>query len=281
MKSAPGSGQIDYLVVGHITRDITPNGERLGGTAAYASLLASRLGWRVGLVTAVSGDVSLSALEGIDIYSLPTRHTTTFVNSYHSEGREQEIRQVASPLKGTDIPEVWRRAGIVHLAPVVHEIDPDLMVKFQRSFVGLSLQGWLRDWDDRGRVSPAPGNVPLSACRKASAVVFSYEDVGKDPEVVQHFSSLCPLLIATRGPQGADLFTHGERTHIPTTPRQEVDPTGAGDIFAAAFFIHYQQHGNERDAAHFATSIAALSVTGQGLDGVPTRKELQTLQGVI
>lgn len=281
MNLAPGSDLIDYLVVGHITRDITPHGERLGGTAAYASLLAYRLGLQVGLVTAVSEDVSLSALEGIDIYSLSSRHTTTFVNAYLSEGRKQEIRQIALPLKGSDIPELWQKAGIVHLAPVVHEIDPDLMVKFQRSFVGLSLQGWLREWDERGRISPAPGNVPVSTCRQANAVVFSYEDVGQDPEVVRHYASLCPLLIATQGSQGSDLFFHGEKTHIPTTPRQEVDPTGAGDIFAAAFFIHYQQYGNEQEAAHFATSIAALSVTGKGLDGVPTRKELHTLQGVV
>ncbi len=280
MNLASHNGQIEYLVVGHITRDITPNGDRLGGTAAYASLLAHRLGLQVGLVTAVSGDVSLCALKGIDIHSLTSQHTTTFVNSYLPGGRQQEIRHVASPLKEHDIPDSWQNARTVHLAPVVHEINPGLMVKFQRSFVGLSLQGWLRAWDDFGRVSPAPGNVSLSSCSAASAVVFSYEDVGQDPRVVQHYASICPLVIVTKGPQGADLFFHGERTHIPTSPREEVDPTGAGDIFAAAFFIHYQQHGNQLEAAHFATSIAALSVTRKGLHGVPTRKELQTLQGV-
>jgi len=280
MNLGPGNGQIDYLVVGHITRDITPHGVRLGGTAAYASLVAHRLGLRVGLVTAVSGDDSLSALDGIDIRSTPSQHTTTFLNTYLPEGRQQEIQHIAPPLREDDIPDLWHKAQIVHLAPVVHEIDPDLMVKFQRSFVGLSLQGWLREWDEHGRVSPAPGNVPLSACSTASAVVFSYEDVGQDSKAVQHYASQCPLLIATRGQEGADVFIHGEKTHIPTSPRKEVDPTGAGDIFAAAFFIHCHQHGNQLDAAHFATSIAALSVTRRGLDGVPTRKELLTLQGV-
>ena len=38
---------IDYLIIGHVTQDITPNGPMIGGTASYASLTARALGMRV------------------------------------------------------------------------------------------------------------------------------------------------------------------------------------------------------------------------------------------
>jgi hypothetical protein len=44
---------IDYLVIGHLTQDIIPDGFRLGGTAAYSALTARALGLRVGIVTSV------------------------------------------------------------------------------------------------------------------------------------------------------------------------------------------------------------------------------------
>jgi len=86
MNHPPGKGDIDYLVVGHITQDITSQGTQLGGTAAYASLLAHRLDKRVGLVTAAEINLSLSPLRGIAIKKIPGKHTTTFINRYSPQG---------------------------------------------------------------------------------------------------------------------------------------------------------------------------------------------------
>jgi hypothetical protein len=35
---------VDYLVIGHVAHDLTPEGWRLGGTAAYSALTARALG---------------------------------------------------------------------------------------------------------------------------------------------------------------------------------------------------------------------------------------------
>ena len=42
---------VDYLIIGHITRDLTPDGPHLGGTVTYSALMAQALGLRVGIVT--------------------------------------------------------------------------------------------------------------------------------------------------------------------------------------------------------------------------------------
>ena len=45
---------VDYLVIGHVAHDLTPQGPRLGGTVAYSALTAQALGLRVGIVTAAA-----------------------------------------------------------------------------------------------------------------------------------------------------------------------------------------------------------------------------------
>ncbi|NOH03307.1 MAG: hypothetical protein HND47_15780 [Chloroflexi bacterium] len=44
------------------------------------------------------------------------------------------------------------------------------------------------------------------------------------------------LLCLTEGDRGAVLHWHGDRRRFRPIPVEEVDATGAGDIFAAAFF---------------------------------------------
>ena len=54
-----------------------------------------------------------------------------------------------------------------------------------------------------------------------------------------------------------------------------MDATGAGDIFATAFFIRLQETRDPWEAARFATQLSARSVTRAGLDGIPTRLEIE------
>jgi hypothetical protein len=62
---------VDYLAIGHLAVDITPDGNQLGGSVAYAALTARSLGLRVGIVTSVGKDAPLEPLEGIHIVSTP------------------------------------------------------------------------------------------------------------------------------------------------------------------------------------------------------------------
>ncbi len=55
---------------------------------------------------------------------------------------------------------------------------------------------------------------------------------------------------------------------FPAPSVEEVNPTGAGDIFAAAFLVRLQQtKGNPWEAAEFATSIASATVKEMTLNG--------------
>ncbi len=266
---------IDYLVIGHVTQDLTPSGTRLGGTAAYAALTAKTLGMRVGVVTSCSPHTDLEALTGIQVVALPSEYSTTFQNHYSENGRNQILLHVASPIPFTSVPPAWQRAAIIHLGPVAQELDTALPKSFAPSLLGLTPQGWMRTWDESGRVTGKAWGDNEQALAQAGAAVISIEDVGGDEEQVEHLAQHTRILAVTEAACGARLYWHGDQRRFRAPNVQEVDPTGAGDIFAAAFFVRLLTTRDPWEAARFAVQLSARSVARPGLEGIPTMDEIQ------
>ena len=126
---------VDYLVIGHVARDLTPQGPQLGGTVAYSALTARALGLRVGIVTAIGDDVSLEPLNGIPAVSIESDSSTTFENIYTEHGRIQYLRAQASHIDLNHVPESWRSASIIHLGPIADEVDSILPISFSPSLL--------------------------------------------------------------------------------------------------------------------------------------------------
>lgn len=265
---------VDYLVVGHIAMDITPNGLRLGGTAAYAGLTARALGLRVGIVTSHGPKAILDALSGIPLVSIPSEHSTTFENIKTENGRIQILHHRAEPLRLEHIPEVWRQTPIIHLAPIAREIDIELAGQLPESMIGITAQGWMRTWDENGRVAACEWENSEQALRHAGGVVFSADDVNRNLEQVESMAHQTRLLCLTEAEAGSVLYWNGDRRRFRAPAVNEVDSTGAGDIFAAAFFVRLQDTRDPWEAARFATQLASRSIARVGLDGIPTQKEI-------
>jgi sugar/nucleoside kinase (ribokinase family) len=275
MLTLPSIEPIDYLVIGHLTKDLTPKGPQLGGTAAYAALTAKALGLRVGIVTAVGPDVSLAPLEGIQIASLPVEQSTTFENIYTPQGRIQYLYNKGPDLGYHIIPEIWRHAPIVHLGPLDQEVEPSLVREFPDSLVGITPQGWLRTWDKENRVHLCEWPEANYMLSQASAAVLSLEDLANDEKRVEEMVPSSRVLVVTEGAAGSRLFWNGDVRRFRPPQVTEVDPVGAGDIFAAAFFYRLSTTRDPWEAARFATILAANSVTRPGLLGVPTDDEVR------
>ena len=271
----------DYLIFGHITQDLIEDATRLGGTAFFSSILARRLGLDVALVTSYDTDLDLEALDGIQIINQIGQGTTTFKNIYRAAGRTQILLDRAESLDPSLIPDSFRRAKIVHLAPVAREIDLKAGRMFPNSSLAYSLQGLLRDWDDAGLVHPSPLPVLDQDGPLDGTAFMSLEDLGFDRSGLAAIQGLFPDLILTTGKKGAELYIKNEMKPIPTEPAREVDPTGAGDIFATAFIIAKSILGKSlHDSAHFANALARISITRPGKDGIPTVEEITEIQRV-
>lgn len=267
---------VDYLVIGHVAHDLTPKGPRLGGTAAYSALTARALGLRVGIVTACGPETSLDALGGIPVVQVDSPQSTTFENIYTEHGRVQYLRAQATRLDFHSVPDSWRRAPIIHLGPIADEVDSVLPESFSPTLVGLTPQGWMRQWDAGNRVSLRPWPDAGPALARAGAVVISREDVNGNEDLIEHMAHQTRILAVTEGPAGCVLYWNGDRRRFQTRDVPEADATGAGDIFAAAFFFRLLSTRDPWEATRFATLLASYSVTRPGLDGIPTSREIES-----
>ena len=265
---------VDYLVIGHVAHDLTPDGPRLGGTAAYSALTAHALGLRVGILTSRGPETSLAPLDDIPIISIPSPQSTTFENIYTKNGRIQYLRAQATPIDFEQVPEVWRGAPIIHLGPIANEMDAILPDGFSPSLLGLTPQGWMRQWDLEGHVSRGEWRQADAALPRADAVVISREDVNGDDELIEHLAHQTRILVVTESAAGAVLYWNGDRRRFRAPVVTEVDATGAGDVFAAAFFYRLLNTRDPWEATRFATMLASCSVTRPGLEGIATKGEV-------
>jgi sugar/nucleoside kinase (ribokinase family) len=276
MKSMIPLEPVDYLIIGHFSCDLTPKGPRLGGTAAYSALTARALGLRVGVVSAWADEIPLDLPDGIQVQKVAADHSTTFENVYTSTGRIQYLHHIAPDLSLDDVPELWRRAPIVHIGPIAGEAKNLVGGTLSSSLLGLTPQGWLRTWDGDHRVQPCAWPEASTMLEKAGAAVLSVEDVGGDEDQIEAMAAACRVLAVTEGPAGSRLYWHGDLRRFRAPEREEVDATGAGDIFAAAFFWRLVSTRDPWAAARFATHLASFSVMRPGLEGIPTESEIQT-----
>lgn len=266
---------VDYLIVGHLSRDETPSGDRLGGTAAFAGLTAAAFGVRVGVVTSASEVLDLSPLKGLRLHVIESPESTSFVNEYVDNKRQQRLHGRALDLDLECVPDAWRDSRWVHLAPIADEIDPGMASEFHASTLLLTPQGWLRRWNADGRVSRKDADDVFRTLPSGDIAILSEEDINGEKSWIKRLARRYPLFILTAGEEGARVFQEGTPTHVPAPAEVQVDPTGAGDIFATAFVIRYDETGDPIEAARFANQLASRSVARVGLESVPTSEEIE------
>jgi hypothetical protein len=269
---------LDYLVIGHLTGDKTQSGIQPGGTAAYAALTAQALGCQSGILTAFDkNEFDFSKLNCIPIISPNDRQTTVFENRMQGSHRQQMIHQWAGPIPLDNLPKDWHTPTIVHIGPVANEVEPSWLKQFSHSYKGFTPQGIMRTWGTDGIIHRTPIVLNPDLLGIISAIIFSIEDVAEDEDIIDAYARQAAVVIVTEGSKGVRVFCQGEKQFFPAPVVHELDSTGAGDIFAAAFFCYHAQTQNPWQAAKFAAQIAAISVTRNGLDSVPTLDEIKNL----
>ena len=265
-----------YLAVGHITNDRLPDGSHAtGGTVTYAATAAKRLGWQPIVLTACAGGfVAPPELAAIGWRIVNSTATTTFRNEYGPWGRTQIIDAVADGIGREQVPADCRQAALVHLGPVAREIDTSVATCFPGAFLCATLQGWLRTWNEKGIVSLGAWPGAEQLLPSLQAAVVSIEDIQGDWTHADRWSAQTPVLVVTQTRQGCTVYHDGRKTWIRPRPAREVDPTGAGDVFAAFFFVHLYETGDVEASAYFANIAASMSVEHPRVAGIPSRAKV-------
>jgi sugar/nucleoside kinase (ribokinase family) len=266
----------DFLAIGHITLDRFGDTVRPGGAALFAAVTAHRLGLSAGILTSHGDDFPLELIPPqIEVVSIPSAETTIFTHRETDGARVMSVESVARPLGVEDVPADWRTADLVLLAPVIDEVDPLLATWFPEASVAAAAQGWLRERDRDGALLSRPWTPPEFLVGRLQAVFLSREDVvGQEAAVFELYQRI-PLGVVTADEEGALLFVSGERYEVRPRRTVQVDATGAGDVFASAFLVHYHRQGDPWEAAAAAACAGSLAVEGPGWSSLPDRRALE------
>ena len=257
----------NFLCVGFFCHDVQETTYILGGTAAYASLIARKLmGTSVAVLTSVGEDfLFYEKFEraGITICNKRAEKTTVFNNVYQDGHRTQYIYERAETLTAADLPTAWRETPIVKMCLIADEVDATLMNSFPNALIAATIQGWLRKWDDSGKI--AAKEMDWTLLEKVDIVLMSEVDIAGMEYVLPKIIESVAIVVVTKGAAGAVVYHQNETLFFPVFPVEEVDPTGAGDVFAVSFLVKYATTKSITQAATFAHVAASFVVEGVGV----------------
>jgi 1D-myo-inositol 3-kinase len=258
------------LVCGHVTLDHLGAAVRPGGSAYYAGRALAALGARPRIVTAAGPDFPRDALAGIEADVAPAPATTTFANAYAADGvRTQRLLAAAPPLDPARLPSAWRSPDVLLLAPVLGEVDVTAFAAAASArLVGLCVQGLVREVGPGGGVRHRPLPLEDRALAAVGAAVAGEDEARGSPGLVARLAAVVPVVAFTQGPRGCTVFARGRARRVGVHPASEVDPTGAGDVFAAAFLLGLARGDDPVEAARLGAAAASIAVEGRGGDSL-------------
>jgi predicted nicotinamide N-methyase/sugar/nucleoside kinase (ribokinase family) len=289
----PPSARVTALVCGHVTLDRTDRGVLPGGSAYYAAHALAALGAEVRVLTAAGPDFPREALRfparrtatstptpaapaepltpgSIEPIILPAPATTVFENAYDAAGRRsQRVLAAAPPLDPADLPSAWRGADILLLAPVLGEIDVGAFLGTVRApAVGLTVQGLVRAVRPDRTVVPRPLAPDPAALRGVTAAFLGDDEGAGQPDLAGLLAATVPIVVFTHGVRGCEVIEGGRVRRIGVHPAREVDPTGAGDAFAAAFLLALARGEDPIGAARLGAAAGSIAVEGRGAEAL-------------
>ena len=262
-----------FLAIGHFCYDVTPNGYVLGGSAAYSTITARNLGFHARVITAVGNDFDQRnpLLNGIEVFYQESSNTTIFDNRYSEDGqRQQFILALGAKLISQHITDDCCNAEVAYLCPIADEVDPDCIHSFNGSLIGVTPQGWMRYRKKDSRVLAKRWNSAELILPYADVLILSDEDLSTCPDELEKYIELTKIVVLTKGKHGAILYENGRVSDSSAYPANEIDPTGAGDVFATAFLIKYYETHLPQEALDFANCAASFAVEGRHTTNIPT-----------
>jgi sugar/nucleoside kinase (ribokinase family) len=280
------------VFAGSASRDVTaedPRGWRLGGAVSYGALAAARLGMRTGAIVGVdsvaarAAELDLLRMEGVDVIVVELANGPVFDNRETADGRVQHCLDAGEPLPVGAVPAGWEATKGWVLAPVADELsDSWAGVPGPDAVIGLAWQGLLRTLSS-GEVVRRRPPAASPFLERAGIVGVSVDDLDAGTEI----DSLTALLgtestlLLTRGAAGGLAISRlGAASSVRRYPavraREAADPTGAGDVFLAAFVaaaidasLTPGSGGGLGPPLRLAATAASFTVERPGLLGVP------------
>ena len=194
------------------------------------------------------------------------------LNIYENSTRTQYLRELANKITGHKINADFPSPAVVHVCPIADEVDPEVINMFPESLKAASIQGWLRQRLPNDKIIPK--EMDWNQLQNYDIIIFSDDDINGIPHALDIIKGNTSLAVMTMGRDGAMIFTAEKEQHFPSYGVNEVDATGAGDVFATAFLYEYHRTGNIQLACVFAHCAASFIIEGIGLEKIPSTRAI-------
>ena len=271
-------------------------GPYASGAPAIFAWAAARLGAPVRFA-GVCGDDPFGMLcqqhlgeAGVELYvrAAPTHETGAAFVSYKEDGDREFLfylrHAAAAQLSPADItPKLLAGVGWLHVTGSSLGVSEGMRQAVFTAVERAKEQGATVSFDPNVRPELFPGQTLADVCRPvldaADVILPSLAEAEqltgmRDPEAACR-ALLTPsrTVVLKRGAEGCTLYTDAGEQRVTGIPAQEVDPTGAGDCFAAGFAVASIRGETPLEAARFANAVGALSVTAFGPTSAPLSYE--------
>ncbi len=255
-----------------------------GGCAANIAVGISRLGLRVGIVSAVGDDdasgkyLSLLSNEGVDVSgivrvtggNMPRCFLFVTPEGEHQTFYDPGVNAEAPPELPNGIVTTPTRWGVVTVGPKAHSFR---MVRFWTQS-GISIL-----WSLRRDPRAFPRNMIRYLANVSRIAVMNEVEAEMVQDVLGLVSirgllseeSKMEAITITKGSKGSIVMWRGGETHVPAVPPAKfIDPTGAGDAFCAGMLWGARFGLAWDSAARIGTVVASFAIEELGAQtGLP------------
>ncbi len=320
--SNQNKNQTSLFFIGHFAVDNVIRFKRiskpsLGGSVSYCSLALKAYTHyaKISIISHVGTsnfDDSLFSIirdKNIDLKGIRYSEVenTNFVLDYFDHARTLTLKSKSPNLVFRDIPQEYinNPPDVIVLVPLCNEISYEyvsqISKQFPNIFIGLDLQGFIRNIDERGIVSYDYDEKIISNLKKIINLIGDklvlkgseeemkllaneYDDLDK---VMMHFEKYGTkgIFIMTLGESGSLIYQRGKRLlKIPAfKPKKVIDETGAGDVYLSIFlyeFLHSDQSWKSiENAGYLASATASFLVERKGPSGFVVKKKVLKRKG--
>lgn len=278
-----------------------------GGDTSNFAVAASRLGGKVGYLTAVGADafgerfIDLWRREGIETtYVKRDADAPTGIYFISRKGGQHYFTyyrkgSAASRMTPADLPlAAIAAARVLHVSGISQAISESACDTVFAAVEAARSAGVTVSYDPNLRVKLWPLEraraVIHETVRRADIVLPSYEDavaltgLQSAEEIAAFYLDMGPEVVALKlGADGALLATRAEEGAVivkrfPAYRVDSVDMTGAGDTFDGAFVVSRLAGMDLESSVRFANAAGALATTGLGaVTPVPRRAAVEDL----
>jgi sugar/nucleoside kinase (ribokinase family) len=252
----------------------------LSGCSTNACLAVTKMSEQALLIGTIGDDYANQLREEMTRYGivhnlLPSLNTGGFGLVYDERGnRELSVLGIADPIS----PSVngYNNIDFILLGPIMGEVSFKLVENIKLNTdapILLDPQGLLRVYENGLVVHRLTREfetiAPLCTVIKANeleTLTITGVNPRLDPDTAVKilYAYGCKIAIVTLAEAGSVIYDGKKIYHIPPFITTAIDPTGAGDTYAAGFMVRYLETKDLLLVGCFASSVASVMVENVG-----------------